>query len=305
MIDCHEHTIHIVDDSKLILVALTNTLKPQGYNVTYSMNGQDAIESIQKNRPSLIVLDVEMPIMDGYETIKKLKSNNETLNIPVIFHTTLTQPEVIKQLFQLGASDYIAKPFIAEELLERIAKEIKNINLQNQLKDKMSKLADVISRDTLTRSYNRIYITSVINRRMHMIERKNEDIFSLMYVDIDNFNKFNTLNGFVQSDRALQRFSKVLQSSLRENDILSRWEGDKFIVLLPHLTNKSLQLIAEKIMLNISKTAFSPTIGLSCSIAMIKVSMAEDISELLKKLKNKMKEIKQIKKGSISMIERL
>ena len=85
-----------------------------------------------------------MPVMDGYETIAMLKSDRKTADIPVIFHTTLREPEVIERLFNLGASDYISKPFIPLELFARIEKEIKTITLQNKLKEKMSILAETL-----------------------------------------------------------------------------------------------------------------------------------------------------------------
>lgn len=297
------YTIHVVDDNKLIILTLQKILEAQGYNVVYSMNGKDALEAIYKNKPSLIILDVEMPIMDGYTTIRLLKESQDTAYIPVIFHTSLMEPDVIRRLFELGASDYIAKPFIVEELLARVLKEIKNIDLQNLLKEKMSKLAEAISRDSITRTHNRIYMTSIFNKKMHMLEKDNKNVFSLIYIDIDDFNKFNTMNGFKKSDHALHQFSKVVQMSLRDNDILSRWEADKFLVLLTHLSKKRLRQIADSILVNIAKTSFSSTIGLSCCISMIEVNTVDTMANIMKRLENKMKESKNIRGGTILMIE--
>ncbi|MCX6052860.1 MAG: response regulator [Campylobacterales bacterium] len=303
MIHYNEYTIHIVDDSKLVIASLKNVLEAQGYNVVYSMNGKEALEAIYNNNPSLIILDVEMPVMNGYETIKLLKDSPDTSWIPVIFHTSLTKPEVVRNLFELGASDYISKPFVAEELLARVLKEIKNINLQNLLKEKMSKLAKAVSQDTLTKTFNRTYMTSVINKRMHLLEKENKDIFSFIYIDIDDFNKFNTMNGFKKSDHALHKFSKIVQMSLRDSDILSRWEADKFLVLLPKLSKIRLRQIANAIISNVAKTSFSSTIGLSCSIAMIEIITADNMANIIKKLENKMIESKKIRNGTILMIE--
>ncbi|MFA6196920.1 MAG: response regulator [Sulfurimonas sp.] len=297
------YTIHVVDDSKLILLSLQKVLEAQGYNVVYSMNGKDALEAIYNHKPSLIILDVEMPIMDGYTTIRLLKESPDTAYIPVIFHTSLMEPDVIRRLFELGASDYIAKPFIVEELLARVLKEIKNIDLQNLLKEKMSKLAKAVSQDTLTKTFNRTYMTSVINKRMHLLEKEDRNIFSLIYIDIDDFNKFNTMNGFKKSDHALHKFSKAVQMSLRDSDILSRWEADKFLVLLPKLSKIRLRQIANDIISNVAKTSFSSTIGLSCSIAMTEIITVDNMANIIKKLENKMVESKKIRSGTILMIE--
>ena len=161
------YTIHLVDDSKVIIAGLTSVLEKEGYKVTFSINGRDAINSINENKPTLIILDVEMPIMDGYETIQLLKKDKNTANIPVIFHTTLTKPEIVKKLFKLGAADYLSKPFIPEELLARVEKEVKNITLQNKLKEKMSKLAEVLSIDPITKTSNRMHMNSMINAKIN------------------------------------------------------------------------------------------------------------------------------------------
>lgn len=303
MIDYGEYTIHIVDDSKSIIAALTEVLKSKGYTVTYSTNGQSAINLINKELPSLIILDVEMPVMDGYDTIRYLKSHKETSNIPVIFHTGLRNEEVIKNLFELGASDYISKPFIAQELLARIEKEINTINLQNLLKEKMSKLADVISHDSLTQTYNRIHMTSLINKKMEILKKENSGSFSLIYIDIDNFNHFNNIHGFKSSDRALNRFAAVVKLALTDKDILSRWEGDKFMILLPGATKQRVKDTANSILENIKKTLFSPTVGLSCSIVIMEIYKEDSISNVVRIIQNRMKETKAIKKNCIVTVE--
>jgi diguanylate cyclase (GGDEF)-like protein len=298
-----DYTIHIVDDSKIVLLSLAKALENKGYKVIHSMNGKEALEEVYRNKPALIILDVEMPIMDGYETIAHLKKNKDTSRIPVIFHTTLTKPEVIRNLFELGASDYISKPFVEEELLARVEKEIKTINLQNQLKEKMSKLAEVISHDAITKTFNRIYMTSMINKKLYALEKEGKELFSLLYLDIDNFNKFNAMHGFKTADHALLKFSKAVQQSLRDSDLLSRWEADKFIVFLPYLSKKRLQKIAETIIINVGKTSFSSTTGLNCCIVMSEITVADNINNIMKKLKSKMIEAKKQRSGSIITAE--
>ncbi len=297
--DCTKHTIHIVDDSKVVIKSLAIVLQKEGYKVSFTTNGKNAIDAIHKNKPTLIILDVEMPIMDGYETIKNLKKYSDTATIPIIFHTTLRKPEVIKHLFELGASDYISKPFVKEELLARVEKEIHNIILRNALKEKMTKLGEVISKDTLTRTSNRIHMTSIINRRMDKLEKAQQGVFSLIYIDIDNFHLFNGLHGLKVSDRALHKFANVVKRSLRDEDVLSRWEADRFMVFLPQISHVRLKSIAQNIINDVAKAVFSPTTGLTCSIAMMELSVADNINHVMQMLQTRMKEAKGVRKSCI------
>lgn len=300
-IDHSQYTIHIVDDSPLVVKVLTDVLQRKAYRVTFTENGKDAIDSIANDKPHLIILDVEMPIMDGFETIKILKANPETSNIPVIFHTTLTQPEVIGKLFELGASDYITKPFVPVELLARVEKEILNINLQNMLMDKMSKLAQALSLDPLTRLYNKLHMTSVINSKLKKFQQKDGGTFGLIYLDIDDFNVFTKMHGFVASENAIKKIAMVLKRSIRDKEILARWDADVFVIFCPQTTKQELETIAKKMRENIAKVPFVSNLNLTCSISLVKIDTADKVTtnNTIALLQNRMSEAKQVSKNSI------
>lgn len=112
--------IYIVDDIQENLKVLGNILQNNNYNISFAQNGEQAIKGISKKLPDLILLDVSMPVMDGFETCKRLKENLSTKNIPVIFLTAKTETEDIVNGFKLGGVDYITKPFNSEELLIRV-----------------------------------------------------------------------------------------------------------------------------------------------------------------------------------------
>ncbi|QOY55143.1 response regulator [Candidatus Sulfurimonas marisnigri] len=299
VINYSDYTVHIVDDSRSITAMLTNLLEEEGYNVTSTSNGKDAINYIYKNKPNLIILDVEMPVMDGYETIEQLKKYKQTSNIPVIFHTALTKPDVIGYLFEIGASDYISKPFIPEELLARIEKEIKNINLQNILKDKMSKLAEALSTDPLTKTYNKMHMTSIINSSLKKLEIDGKGSFSLIYIDIDQFNSFTKIHGMKESENAIKKISIVLKQSIRDKDVLSRWSGDMFMILCPQIAKDNLDDMAKYIKNNIGEITFKSDMHLTCTISMINSSTATSKQELLTKLETRMSDLTAVSKNSI------
>ncbi|MFA6190957.1 MAG: response regulator [Sulfurimonas sp.] len=289
----------MVDDSKVMIATLSSALEEKGYKVTFSLNGKDAIDWISNHKPSLIILDVEMPVMDGYETIKLLKADKETANIPVIFHTSLTKPEAIERLFNLGASDYITKPFIPVELFARIEKEINNIALQNKLQEKMSRLAEILAIDPLTKTSNKMHMTSIINAKLQKLANENRGVFSLMYIDIDNFNNFAKTHGIPESEIALKKCSMVFKRCIRDKDILSRWEADIFIILFPQIVNENLNKIATTIKENLEKVPFASHSNLSATISMVEVSESDTLNNILATLKIQNSKAKQQRKGSI------
>jgi diguanylate cyclase (GGDEF)-like protein len=298
-----QYLIHIVDDSKSIIMLLSNTLKEEGYEVAHSINGQEAIRDIQSTLPDLIILDVEMPVMDGYETIKQLKSDKNTATIPVIFHTTLNEPKIIQKIFKLGASDYISKPFIREELLARVAKEINSITLQNKLKEKMSKLAELLSIDSVTGASNRMHMTSLINSKMKILSKENRGSFSLMYIDFDSFNNFSRKIGIIETEKSLRQFSNILKKSIRDKDVISHWGSDIFVILLPQITDEQLNGIAIKIRDTLEKFSFSQNNKLTCTIAMLEISLKSNIIEIFKTLSQRILTGKKMKRGSIFMTD--
>jgi PleD family two-component response regulator len=116
--------ILIVDDTTKNIQVLGNILYSKGYNISVATSGKEALESVKAKTPDLILLDIQMPEMDGFEVCKNLKSNPSTKEIPVIFLTAVTDPEKIVHGFELGAVDYITKPLNPAELFMRVATHI-------------------------------------------------------------------------------------------------------------------------------------------------------------------------------------
>ncbi len=146
MIPSYKSLILIVDDTPKNLQVLGKTLHEIGYNIAVANSGNQAIDSIEKEKPDLILLDIQMPEMDGFEVCRRLKQNEETKDIPIIFLTAVTESSKIIEGFELGAVDYITKPFNSSELSVRVAThlEIKQsrerLHELNATKDKFFKI---------------------------------------------------------------------------------------------------------------------------------------------------------------------
>ncbi len=121
--------ILIVDDEDHIRVVLEARLSSAGFEVHQAVDGEEAIKKVNEIKPNLIVLDIKMPIMDGWEVLEKIKSNPETKSIPVIMLTVLSKIEEKMRAFAIGAEDYLTKPFSDSELMEKIFRHLSTENL--------------------------------------------------------------------------------------------------------------------------------------------------------------------------------
>jgi len=132
--------ILIIDDDTINLQVIGSFLYNKNYKIILAKNGNDALKSVENNHPDLILLDIMMPGMNGYEVCKKLKANNQTKDIPVIFLTAKTETKDIIKGFDTGGVDYITKPFIKEELLARVKTHISLKVSQDLLKEQAKTL---------------------------------------------------------------------------------------------------------------------------------------------------------------------
>jgi len=135
-------TILVVDDTRLNVQIIKCDLEDEGYNILSSENGKDALKIAEAENPDLILLDIMMPGMDGFEVCKILKEKDNTKDIPIIFLTARNEPEDVVKGFQLGAVDYLRKPFEVSELLVRVKTHVRLKNLQHNLEDMVEERAE-------------------------------------------------------------------------------------------------------------------------------------------------------------------
>ena len=204
-----KQTILVVDDTIANLDILLELL--DNYDLIDVTNGKDALKIAQNEDIDLILLDIMMPEMDGYEVCKRLKSNPKTKDIPIIFITAKTDEESIERAFDIGGSDYIMKPFMPKELLARVKKELYIQTLQNELK-----LLAIT--DSMTELYNRRYFTQAAKHLFDLSKREKKNL-SLVMLDIDKFKNINDTYGHTISlclcscissfDRAIMTLSPI------------------------------------------------------------------------------------------------
>ncbi len=222
-----EFTILIVDDQAMNRVLLTEVLRGE-CRILLAKNARQALKLIQKKKPDLILLDILMPDMSGYELIQILKSDDYTREIPVIFITALDSPDNEERGLSLGAVDYISKPFRSSIVRARVRNQLKLLHQQHLLE----RLALI---DGLTEIPNRRRFTRTLVDEWRRCQRRNAPL-SLAILDVDHFKAYNDHYGHAAGDRVLCTIAKTLQESMRRSgDFVARYGGEEFVLLLPEM----------------------------------------------------------------------
>ncbi|MBI4349227.1 MAG: response regulator [Elusimicrobia bacterium] len=203
----------VTDDDANIRALLQDVLESQGYQVDTACDGQEALDKINRQPPDLVLLDVEMPIMTGWEVVGKLKSDTLLQHLPVLLLTSLSRAEDKIQGLDLGADDYLTKPFNPGELLARVRSTLKRKRV-------------VLEANPLSRLPGNISIEREINARIASGGR-----FAVLYADLNNFKAFNDRYGFKRGDEVIQKTAQILLSARIPGDFVGHVGGDDFIMV--------------------------------------------------------------------------
>jgi len=256
----------IVDDAPAnvqILALIFRNL----YQIKVATSGAKCIEIAKITpQPNAILLDIIMPEMDGFETIKALKSDPCTSSIPVIFVTGLRDTHDEELGLKLGAADYIRKP-----VREAIA--IARINTHITLQKQRQRLEDLALHDQLTGLYNRHYLLEVAQHKVASSKRHDHQL-SLMMIDIDHFKNINDTHGHQTGDEVLKNLGEFLSTQHRKEDLIAvRFGGEEFVIMLENCNLEQATKRAEQIRSDIEKLE-PANVDISASIGV--ASLQED-----------------------------
>jgi diguanylate cyclase (GGDEF)-like protein len=263
-----KNSLLVVDDDTSNLVLLSDILQPE-YTIYRAEDGASAIQKAEKYLPDLILLDIIMPGMDGYEVFSVLQQLDKTKHIPIIFVTGLNNPEDEKKGLKLGAVDYINKPFDDMIVKLRVALHIRLIN-QLRIIEYLS------TTDQLTKLPNRRAFDNRLNDEWRRAIREKQPI-TFMIADVDHFKHYNDKYGHQQGDRALVNIAGILgKTGKRSTDFAARWGGEEFVVLLPN-TDAQVGL---KIGEDLRKSVESAEIPL-CDGTVTKITISVGVNSLI------------------------
>ncbi len=257
--------ILVVDDSRTVLAMVTDVLTTEGYQVRQAENGRRALDLVAQERPDLVLLDVMMPEMDGYQVCRALRQEPEY--IPVLMLTAKSDLEDLVRGLEAGADDYISKPFEHMELMARVKSLLRIRTLQKRLLsqnleleqknrelEELAEQLDALNRelqllsvtDGLTKAYNHRHFQERLKSEFARAKRYGDPLACVM-LDIDNFKAVNDRWGHPVGDRVLVRLVEIVREGVRGEDLVARYGGEEFALLLPKTTRGHAMALAERV----------------------------------------------------------
>ncbi len=296
--------ILVVDDTPANLQLLVGLLKDRGYTVRPAPSGKHALAVAQTQAIDVILLDIMMPEMDGYEVCHRFKAQETTKDIPIIFLSALNDTFNKVKAFEVGGVDYITKPFQAEEVLARVKTHLTIRRLQQELEARKQELearkqelevrkqelearnrelASLVNKDGLTHIANRRYFDACLQQEWRRLTREKNHL-ALIFIDLDHFKNYNDHYGHQAGDDCLKHVAHVFERvATRPSDVAARYGGEEFVILLPNTNLQGAEHIAEKIrealrQLNIPHAQSTVSSSVTCSMGIACIIPNQDFS---------------------------
>ncbi len=237
----YDTNVLVVDDSKLQRNILKNILKAMYLNVFTAKNGKEALMIIENSKIdfSLVITDYNMPFIDGMELIAQLREDYNKDQLGIIALSSNNMPELSSDFIKIGANDYINKPYTKIEVITRV-------NSILDLLDLFKENREMAFKDFLTNSFNRRYFFTSGQTIFNKVKRKKENI-AIAMIDIDNFKSINDNYGHDVGDISLKTTAKILKSSLRKSDLIARFGGEEFCIMLENISYENCVKLLKKL----------------------------------------------------------
>ncbi|MGC3998461.1 MAG: diguanylate cyclase [Anaeromyxobacter sp.] len=267
----------VADDEADARDVLAQVLHPD-YEVVAAADGQEAVDLARAERPDVILLDLNMPRLDGFQALERLRADPATLDIPVIFVSARSDDAVKVRSLDLGAVDYLQKPFSERELRARVERTLRLVRSQSALRE-------LAQTDALTGLANFRAFRARIDEEVKRARRYRTPLTCVM-ADMDNLKPINDGLGHAAGDRAIAAVAAVIREELRETDFGARYGGDEFVVLLPHTSGEEGRVFAERACARLKDTELEIAgrrvrLGASFGVAWLAPEAGDDAAEAL------------------------
>jgi len=263
----------VIDDSDSIHKLVIARLRPEGLEVIGEFDGERGIERAVADQPDVILLDIGLPNVDGFEVCRRLKEHPSTRNIPIIFLTGTTDTESKVRGLDLGAVDYVTKPFDQVELRARVRAALRTKRLQDIL-EQQSFL------DGLTGLWNRSYLDRRLESELNVARRYGRPL-TLVLADVDHFKRVNDSLGHLFGDIVLQGIAEGLRAYARRSDIVARYGGEEFAILLTDTNLRSAVHVSERLRMSAENRHFEARSEIVSVTASFGVACSEEIGAVL------------------------
>ena len=244
-------TVLVADDSPTVRALVRFELEAAGYAVVEASDGQEAITLASAGGIDVVLLDVEMPVLDGFGAITALKGNLVTAELPVVFLTGRSEGGDVVEALRLGAQDYLCKPPVTSELLARVGAAVQVSGLRAELRRRTEELDRVSRTDHLTGLFNRRHLDEQLHPMLSSARRHGNPL-TVLILDVDHFKRVNDTAGHPAGDLVLQQVARRVAGAVRDEDVVGRWGGEEFLVLAPHTDLLGGQTLAERLRLSVA-----------------------------------------------------
>ena len=273
--------ILVVDDEAGSRSLVHKQLSDEGFEVEEAKSGTEALAKALTWNPELILMDIEMPGMDGIETCRRLRALPQAASIPVIFFTghRADEPTTVEAL-SAGGRDFVSKAAATPVLVARLLSSLELYRVQRRLEE-------LAMQDALTGVFSRRFLFDALKKMAKSANRRGPADVSLMVIDLDNFKSVNDTRGHLEGDNMLKLLANTILGAIRETDILVRYGGDEFVVVMADTSRENAALVANKIRAAV-EAGCSPvtvSVGVACLTSSPEgVRGDERMDELIKEL---------------------
>jgi diguanylate cyclase (GGDEF)-like protein len=236
----------IADDDALLRQMLQAQLADAGHEFVFASDGMEAWELLQREAIRMVIVDWMMPKLDGPDLIRRIRDAGWPGYTYIILLTAKSDRDDIVEGLNLGADDYVTKPFRHDELLARMGVGARILQLEKRLSESLAREEALATRDGLTGLPNRRALTDLARVELSRAARARTSV-GLIVMDLDHFKRINDEFGHAAGDKTLQQVAEVLQKNKRDYDFTGRWGGEEFLVVLPGTTLSQAAMVAERI----------------------------------------------------------